>query len=188
MKILYLGPAKLHIIEFLKSFGDEVIQVEHKINDVSEVNEYDFIISYGYRHIIKKQIVDKFYRRSINLHIAYLPWNKGADPNLWSFLEDTPKGVTIHYIDEGLDTGDIIAQKIVEFSNDETLRTSYEKLIIEIEQLFMANWLDIKNGKIIPKNQLNKGTSHKKNDKLKWEHLLIKGWDTPIIELIGKAK
>jgi len=37
-----------------------------------------------------------------------------ADPNVWSFIEKTPKGVSIHYLDAGIDTGDIIAQKLVE--------------------------------------------------------------------------
>lgn len=188
MKILYLGPEKLHIIDFLRAFGDEVVQIEHEINELREVSEYDFIISYGYRHVINKQIVDIFYRKAINLHISYLPWNRGADPNLWSFLEDTPKGVTIHYIDKGLDTGDIIVQKTVEFSNTETLRTSYEKLVAEIEKLFMENWLDIRSGRITPIPQTGKGTFHRKSDKLKWEYLLTKGWDTPVAELIGKAK
>ena len=43
--------------------------------------------------------------------MSYLPWNRGADPNFWSILEDTPKGVTIHIMDESIDTGDILYQK-----------------------------------------------------------------------------
>ena len=53
---------------------------------------------------------------------------EGQDPNLWSFIEDTPKGVTIHEIDEGIDTGDIIFQKEIVLNSNETLASSYEKL------------------------------------------------------------
>ncbi|MCL0081308.1 hypothetical protein M1N64_03665 [Peptococcaceae bacterium] len=50
--------------------------------------------------------MDKFQGRAINLHISFLPWNRGADPNFWSFIENAPVGVSIHYLDEGIDTGD----------------------------------------------------------------------------------
>lgn len=49
----------------------------------------------------------------MNLHISYLPWNKGADPNFWSCIDGTPAGVTLHHIDAGVDTGDIIAQALM---------------------------------------------------------------------------
>ena len=63
------------------------------------------------------------------MHISLLPWNRGYHPNIWSFLEDTPKGVTIHYINEGIDTGDIIVQKEIVIDEDkETLKSSYEIL------------------------------------------------------------
>ena len=47
----------------------------------------------------------------INLHISYLPYNKGAHPNFWSWVKNTPKGVSIHLISEKIDAGDIIFQK-----------------------------------------------------------------------------
>jgi len=40
-----------------------------------------------------------------------LPYNKGSHPNFWSFIENSPKGVSIHEIDEGIDTGKLIASK-----------------------------------------------------------------------------
>lgn len=189
MKILYLGPFREKLISYLKSHGDQVVHLEDRLEKNPEILEdIDYIISYGYRYIIKKDIVDKFRKRAINLHISYLPWNKGSDPNLWSFLEDSPKGVTIHYIDYGIDTGDILVQKKVEFSNDHTLKTSYETLSCEIEKLLMQNWPKIKMGNIKATPQREEGTTHRKKDKEPYLHLLISGWDTPITHLIGKAK
>ena len=59
-----------------------------------------FGVSYRYRKIIRQDIIDYFEGKLINMHIAFLPWNKGADPNLWSYIDNTPKGVTIHRIDK----------------------------------------------------------------------------------------
>ena len=141
-----------------------------------------FLVSYGYRYIIKKDILDKLCNSAINLHISFLPWNRGADPNFWSFIEGTPKGVTIHHLDEGVDTGDIIVQKEIEFDSDnnDTLATSYDKLQQEIQQLFMLNWVDIKDGNIPRKRQVGKGSLHKAKDKESISHILTDGWNTPI--------
>lgn len=79
-----------------------------------------------------------------NLHISLLPYNREASPNFFSFIENTPKGVTIHQIDEGLDTGPILAQKELFFDESkETFASSYEKLILEIQMLFKENWSSI---------------------------------------------
>ncbi len=119
--------------------------------------------------------------RAINLHVSCLPWNKGADPNFWSFVEDTPKGCTIHYLDEGVDTGDIIAQKEIEFDSDlETLATSYEKLQVAIQDLFKQSWRNIKGEKCPRKKQVGKGSIHRVKDKEGLSHLLAEGWNTPV--------
>ena len=68
------------------------------------------IVSYNYKHIIQPEIIVLMNGRLVNLHISYLPWNKGSDPNFWSFIDNTPKGVTIHKIDNHLDTGAILYQ------------------------------------------------------------------------------
>ena len=109
MKILFLGPEKepqTTLINFLQNDGNLVIKREEKlyIKDIDKC-EYDWLISFGFRYIIDKKILDSFKKRAINLHVSYLPWNRGADPNLWSIYENTPKGVTIHQIDSGVDTG-----------------------------------------------------------------------------------
>ena len=177
------------MIEFLNTFNDTVIYQEEKINDDLIIKEnLDFIISYGYRFILSKRIVNYYLNKIINLHISYLPWNRGADPNLWSFLDDTPKGVTIHYIDEGLDTGDIIAQKNIEFLGNETLSTSYLKLTLEIESLFKYIWPSIRlrqNNRI---TQNDNGSYHHSKEKDKYMHLLVNGWETCIKDIVGAAK
>ena len=110
-----------------------------------------------------------------------MPWNRGADPNFWSFVEQTPKGVTIHHIDEGLDTGDIIVQQIVNFHLDrETLSSSYHKLHISIQGLFKQNWNDIKMCRYSGEQQIGNGTVHKAIDREKMIDYMPDGWDTSI--------
>jgi len=66
---------------------------------------------------------------------------------------------TIHFIDEGIDTGDILAQKKVVIDENETLKNSYKKLHFHIQRLFKQNYFRIKTLKIKPKKQ-KKGTFH----------------------------
>lgn len=188
MKILFLGYIDSPLINHLRSLGDEVLVNNDKVSPAFvKENSIDFIVSYGYRHIIKSDVIQALPDKIVNLHVALLPWNRGADPNLWSFLENTPKGVTIHYVDESLDTGDIIVQKQVDFVSDETLKTSYAKLKQSIEKLFTEHWNKIKNGKCPRMKQSGKGTFHKVKDKQPFLHLLTKDFDTLVSTLVGKA-
>jgi len=108
---------------------------------VCEALHPDMVVSYNYRHIIRPDVVERMRGRAVNLHISYLPWNRGAHPNVWSFLEDTPKGVTIHLVDEGVDTGGILVQRELQFDPaKETFQTSYQKLHAEIQRLFIESW------------------------------------------------
>ena len=188
MKILLLGPERPEFEKFLCSEGDTVNRTEAKLTgDSPLLDGVDWIVSYGFRHIIKADVLNRFPQRAVNLHISYLPWNKGADPNLWSFLEDSPKGVTIHYIDRGVDTGDILAQQEVSMSGNDTLSTSYAKLGREIEALFCRVWPDIRAGRLTGKKQPEGGSVHRMKDKKEYEHLLTDDWDTPVRLLIGQA-
>lgn len=189
MTILVLGHNSTAVAAIVRGYGDVVIENSDCIDiDYLRDNEIDFIISYGYRHIIRRPVINFLKDRIINLHISLLPWNRGADPNLWSFLENTPKGVTIHYIDEGIDTGDIIAQKPVTFNEDgETLATTYEKLQSEIIQLFAESWSAMRQLRYIGYRQNGAGSYHKSSDKVRYQYLLTKGWNTPINSLVGRG-
>ncbi|SYZ74699.1 Formyl transferase domain protein [Candidatus Zixiibacteriota bacterium] len=188
MRVLFLGPYRENIAAYLKSRGEEVTFTDAPLQAGAEIlDSKDFLISYGYRHILKKDLLNRFPKRIINLHISYLPWNRGADPNLWSFVDNTPKGVTIHYIDAGLDTGEILYQEEIECGPDDTLRTSYKRLTVAIEALFMKVWPEIRSGRATSFPQPAGGTYRRLKDRERVEHLLTKGWDTPVADLIGKG-
>ena len=101
------------LADWLEEQGEDVIYKEDKIT-MEEIKELspDFIISYNYQYIISKEIIDCVGGKAINLHSSFCHGTE-VITQISEFLEDTPKGVTIHYIDEGIDTGDIIVQKEV---------------------------------------------------------------------------
>ena len=184
-KILFLGKDKSPLLKWLISVEEFVMQTSEKITtELIHSNNINFIVSYDYGHILGKDILDLFHDRAINLHIAYLPFNRGADPDLWSFIENTPRGVTIHYMDEGIDTGDIIVQEKVKFDiKQDSLATSHEKLHLTIQDLFKKNWQDIKTIRCKRQKQVGNGTFHKAKDKISLNYLLEDGWDTPLYVL-----
>jgi len=185
--ILFLGEQNNPLYLWLEEQELRVIQTSEKINaDIIKNHSVKFIISYGYRHIIKQSTLNALPdgESAINLHISYLPWNRGADPNLWSFIDNTPKGITIHLIDHGLDTGNILLQKEITFNNSgETLTSSYNYLQYCIQRLFKDNWHDIKHKRISSFTQLGIGSIHSAADKEKIQHLLTNGWETAIYKL-----
>ncbi len=155
------------------------------IDDILAIRP-DLVISYSYRHIIKAAVLDALPDKFINLHISLLPFNRGADPNTWSFLDDTPKGVSIHLIDQGIDTGPILYQREVVFDEEkDTLNSTYAALQHEIQNLFITHWDAIKNARIMPVPQTLPGTYHCSKDLAKLKDALINedGWDVTIRQL-----
>lgn len=193
MKVLFLGGNELsqELAQWLETVEDEVFFTREAIDlDFLEEIKPDFIVSYNYKHLVPEEVVEAYFPKIINLHISLLPYNRGYHPNVWSFLEDTPKGVTIHLIDKGVDTGDILLQKEVFIDEDkETLRSSYLKLHREIQLLFKENWELIKTGQITPVTQEGGGTKHYNRERFLFEPFIReRGWDTPIREVKEKYR
>lgn len=166
MKILFLGynSTQTKLINFLTNQGYKTHHTQEKI-DTSFVQEFDWIISFGYRHIITKNQLEAINYKAINLHISYLPYNRGSHPNFWSFMDNTPKGVTIHQIDEGLDTGGIYIQQKVDINpQHHTFSSSYQLLLESLENLFILNYKKIFDGELKPIPQTGNSTYHKSSD------------------------
>ena len=189
MKVLYLTNKNAENInelpEFIEATGDKVVLSTEKIDEQFINNtKPDFIVSDRYEHIIKKEIINLFNKKIVNLHPSLLPWNKGYHSNFWSIYENTPKGVSIHIIDEGIDTGEIVAQKEITYFDNDTLRTTYKKLRATMVKLFFFNWELIKNKKInLIKQEKGSGTHHFKREFDNLFKNLPAGWDTKIEQI-----
>lgn len=175
----------LSLADWLKqSEGEQVLINKERLNPESlKRRKPDLVVSYNYRYIIPPDVLGILPGKFINLHISLLPWNRGADPNFWSFVENSPKGVTIHLIDKGIDTGGILLQKEVLFNEEEeTLASSYHKLHQALQDLFESNWTRIRNFEIVPQTQTKEGGStHYLKDFARIKSILgDEGWNIPI--------
>jgi methionyl-tRNA formyltransferase len=106
----------------------------------------DIAVSVLFAYVVDADFIGLFPKGCINLHPALLPHNRGRFPNVWSIVTKTPAGVTLHYIDAGIDTGDAIAQKEVAVEVTDTGASLYRRLELEGLELFKANWPSIRAG------------------------------------------
>ena len=170
LAFLGYGPDQTRLIDWLQNSGHSV---QHIHGAVSDLSGFDRIISFGYRHILRKEVIRTAQKPIVNLHISLLPFNRGAHPNFWAWVERTPHGVSLHEIDAGLDTGPIIEQRKVQFDDDRiTLRDSQSRLVSEIESLFeevFPKWIA---NQVTLTPQEGAGTAHKSRDLPEWVH-----WD-----------
>lgn len=180
MKVILLSPYPQRIIDTIKAARDEV-ECWHPDGSppLPETFErFGFCVSYGWRQIIRPVPPIP----TINLHISFLPWNRGADPNYWSWVDDTPKGVSIHWLDAGIDTGPVIIKAQTRMTAEvETLASSYDKLQKHIAYLFATSWCWIRALKPDMYAGFNngQGSFHRKRD-LPFSALDM---DTPVRDL-----
>lgn len=163
-KILILGGA-LPPSRLVDAFISKKCDVHYTDERIDEDIAYDLVVSFGYRHILRSNVIEGAGCPIFNLHISYLPFNRGAHPNFWSFYEGTPAGVTIHLIDEGVDTGDIVYQKAVKFDrNESSFAETYARLIEEVENLLLTNIDEVLYGTWVATPQQGRGTFHAVDD------------------------
>lgn len=169
---------------WLKRREPAVCKVENKLTpEMVEQLAPSFIVSFNYRHLIPEEVLRLMPGRIINLHTSFLPFNRGSAPNFFSFWDNTPKGVTIHLMDKGLDTGDILCQRELFFDEErETFASSYEKLLAAIKELFRENWEKIKAGELVPRSQTGEGTCHrmKELEAIREKHAFV--WEDGIAD------
>ena len=100
------------------------------------------------------------FARPINLHLSLLPYNKGAFPNVWSIIDGTPAGVSLHIMTEKFDEGPILVQREVDLAPDDTAETLYRKLLIAAGDLMRDHIREVLDGRIAARKQTPGGTVH----------------------------
>lgn len=125
----------------------------------------DYIICIHFPGIVPHDILRMPSRGVLNLHPAYLPYNRGYHTSTWAIIDETVHGATLHFMNEGIDTGDIVYQKQIEVSPDDTADTLSKKTS-EIEYaVFKETWPMLVSDNLIRKKQSAKaGSSHRKKD------------------------
>lgn len=139
MKILglYNNACAEELFDWLELQGNVVIRYQEKLfPEWCELHQFELTVSYTYRYVLTEKVLEALGGNVVNIHNSYLPWNRGADPNIWSILDGTPRGVTLHYMNAGLDKGEIIAQRLLGKAEAGTLRSSYDDLDKAAKELF----------------------------------------------------
>lgn len=141
------------VTQVLSKYGVKKIEVQGSINSVKNLKiiksyEPDLLISILGNQIFKRPLIDLAPKGCINLHTALLPKYRGLMPTFW-VLKNNEKytGVSVFFVDEGIDSGPIIVQEKVEIGNK-----TQQQLIKETKQIGMN--LILKSIDLIDKNEL----------------------------------
>lgn len=133
-KISYIQPRKINEpenVNWLKSFKPDL-----------------FVLS-GYNQILRTDILSIPKNGSINLHGGRLPQYRGVAPINWQIINGEQKGeAVILFVDEGIDTGDIIISEEYDISIDDTAKTILDKTLKIFPELLIKAIKQIKNGKV----------------------------------------
>ncbi|MEX1254294.1 MAG: methionyl-tRNA formyltransferase [Dehalococcoidia bacterium] len=96
----------------------------------------DILLSIFYDKILKPRVLALPRVAAVNLHFGLLPFNRGSFPIPWAIIDGNDAGVTLHHMDPGVDTGDIVAQCAVPVAGHETAREVYDRCTAAGRYLF----------------------------------------------------
>lgn len=125
----------------------------------------DYIICVHFPHIFPPEVLSIPKYGALNLHPAYLPWNRGWHTPTWAIREQTPYGATLHFMSEEVDAGDIVYQKRMRVRPADTADSLYQRVLKLEYEVFKEAWPSIVNNTYTRKPQkLDEGTYHNKDD------------------------
>ena len=129
----------------------------------------DLILSIYYRKILPKALIDLPRLGCINIHPSALPFYRGPVPTAWAIENGEEEfGITLHLMDLGIDTGDILAQEIYGIGEDETGYELYTRAMDLGYQMFRKNFDNIINETTIPVPQVGIGSYYGKKTGRSW--------------------
>lgn len=131
-EIDYLHPVKVNSEEFLEK---------------AKSYNCDLFVSMSFNQIFKERITNLPKFNTINCHAGKLPFYRGRNVLNWALINDEKEfGITVHFINDGIDTGDIISQENHEITDNDNYGTILNKAFIECANLLFKTIKDIKDG------------------------------------------
>jgi phosphoribosylglycinamide formyltransferase-1 len=113
---------------------------EHDAEIIAELKKrgVELVCLAGYMRLLSKDFIRAFPHQIINIHPSLLPSFKGLDAQKQAFDYGVKfTGCTVHFVDEELDHGAIIAQKVVEVKDDDTAQTLSARILEQEHQLYV---------------------------------------------------
>lgn len=122
----------------LETFQPERIRDQEAVEFLKSVNP-DIIVTAAYGQILPVELLEIPHHGAINVHASLLPRHRGGAPIHRAIIEgDKKSGVTIMYMEEGLDSGDMISQEETEISSADTTGTLHDRLSAIGSRLLLA--------------------------------------------------
>ncbi len=152
-KMLFPPVKEVALENNIPVFQPEKIKDDNFVSKLEEFNA-DIFIVVAYGQILSEKILNMPKYGCINVHGSLLPKYRGAAPIQWAILNgEKVTGVTIMYMEKGLDTGDMILKKEIEIEDNETYGSLHDKMsVVGAETLIDALKL-IENGDAKPEKQ-----------------------------------
>ena len=120
------------MLNFAKKYNINYLKYEN-INSkefIEKVSKYkcDLFVSMSFNQIFKSEIINLPKYKIINCHAGKLPFYRGRNILNWVLINDEKEfGITVHYVDEGIDTGDIILQRSYQILDKDNYKTLLER-------------------------------------------------------------
>jgi len=119
--------------------GESRIIFDQRLIQKIESVPVDIIALAGYMRILSKGFIEKFKNKIINIHPSLLPAFPGLHAQRQALEAKAPySGCTVHFVDEGCDTGPIIDQRKIEVLPNDTEKTLSERILKQEHQLYSA--------------------------------------------------
>ena len=123
----------------------------------------ELIVVVAYGKILPKNILEIPKYGCINVHGSLLPKYRGAAPIQWAILNGEEKsGVTTMFMDEGMDTGDMLLKEEIKIEDEDTSESLYFKLSNLGSELLIKTLDKLQNGKLDPQKQNEKDATYSK--------------------------
>lgn len=143
--------AQRYSIEYLKH---ENINSEQFLSIVSKYN-CDLFVSMSFNQIFKTEIINLTKYKTINCHAGMLPFYRGRNILNWALINDEKEfGITVHYVDEGIDTGDIILQRGYAITDNDNYQTLLERAYVDCADILYDAIIMFKEGTVKAKKQV----------------------------------
>ncbi|MFC1738290.1 methionyl-tRNA formyltransferase [Planctomycetota bacterium] len=124
------------------------VNSEEVVSKTKEINP-DLIVSVSMNQIVQKEILQMPPKRCINVHCAPLPKYAGMSPYVWALANnENHSAATIHYMEEGLDEGDIIKQEKVAVLKKDSAFSLFSRCCHCVGQLLVQTVNDIEKSKV----------------------------------------
>ncbi|WP_125761138.1 phosphoribosylglycinamide formyltransferase [Companilactobacillus hulinensis] len=137
---------KLDIPVFINDLNDFPTRedYEQRIVDKLEPLDLDYIFLAGYMRVVTNVLLSRYPNKIINIHPSLLPKFSGLNAIERAFDSgDDQTGVTIHYIDEGVDTGPVILQEVVPILSSDTVDTLEQRVHENEHKMYLKVILDL---------------------------------------------